>query len=189
MASYTVVFFFLRSLLSLTLGTRRLEHRIWLCVHRTVYIVYTWILDHFVKIHAIFFLGCCCCCVHVHAQNSSEGANSLSLKMLKNGKEREIRLSEKGKWKRCGWNTYVHMLQRFSRVASGENETKNGLRCQHTYSLLYESIQMRVSSDWSSRGWNEHVCIWQQRRCTYSKFRLDIFRSLFSSLHSTWSCM
>lgn len=53
--------------------------------------------------------------------NLSEGTNSLSLKILKNGKEREL----------CGTDTYVHMLQRF------RHREKNETACvTNTYYLL-----------------------------------------------------
>lgn len=140
MASYTVVFF-IRSYLSLTVAQVVLEHRICLCACIMCMFMY---IHEFLTISLKsrrFFLFAALR-VHVHAPNSSEGANSLSLKMLKNGKEREIereRIWCEREWAservRCGWARHLcaHATA-FSHVP-GEKRMKNGLRWQHTSSV------------------------------------------------------
>lgn len=157
-------FFFvaLHSLLSLAHGTSRFgtSHLLMWMYYMYVY-VYTWILDHFVKNPGDFFFYLLF--VHVHAQNSSEGANSVSLKMLKNGKEREIereRILCEREWAsesvRCGWDTYVHMLQR-SLVCREKTNEKRLAMATHIVRLLCMDLFRCVSSDWSSRKGRERM--------------------------------
>lgn len=117
-----------------------------------------WILDHFVKFkrfEVVFFFTYI---VHVH--NSSKRTNSLSLKMLKNGKERGLKASI------CVREIESGVRQTLMCTCYNILVSKNGMRYQHIF-FVYEFIQIFQRTGHLSRMATTQCC-------TYSKISVDM---------------